>query len=145
VTKEIIEKRSNLKKGEILTAQDQKYKSEVPRRVKYVRHKIIMADIETKLDEVIYGNNENRSYTRKCGSWYVVGHWRTYKTGKKIFIQPYWKGPLREFRRSNSDRIREIVEENVEISEISGGNDEGQLDDHQGKDVGQGNQSATEV
>ena len=38
---------------------------------------------------------------RKTLCWYVVGHWRTYKnTGKKIFIQPYWKGPLRETKQN---------------------------------------------
>ena len=28
----------------------------------------------------------------KSSSSYVVGHWRTYKSGKKSFVSPYWKG-----------------------------------------------------
>ena len=31
----------------------------------------------------------------QCPLWYVIGHWRTYSSGKKIFIKGYWKGPER--------------------------------------------------
>lgn len=27
-------------------------------------------------------------------NYYVIGHWRTYKTGKKTFVSPYWKGEI---------------------------------------------------
>lgn len=32
----------------------------------------------------------------KCPYWPVIGHWRHYKSGKIIFIKPYWKGPKRQ-------------------------------------------------
>ena len=39
------------------------------------------------------------TFNRKCMLWYVIGHWRTYKkTGKRIFIQPYWKGKMRDIK-----------------------------------------------
>lgn len=66
------------------------------KKVKYVkRHYITIDDINEKF---------NSSYNRKSLCWYVTGHWRTYKTGKKVFIKPYWKGILRE---SKNTEIRE--------------------------------------
>lgn len=45
--------------------------------------------------------------------WWVTGHWREYKSGKKIFIQGYWKGPFREFGNicEGEPRERELVVE----------------------------------
>ena len=45
--------------------------------------------------------------------WWVTGHWREYKSGKKVFIQGYWKGPFREFGNiyENEPRERELVVE----------------------------------
>ena len=48
--------------------------------------------------------------TIKKSLWYVTGHWRTYKkSGKKIFIQGYWKGSLRDVKTEMEAREREIV------------------------------------
>lgn len=48
--------------------------------------------------------------------WWVTGHWRNQKTKdghKRIFIQGYWKGILREVAESKEPRERELVfEEN---------------------------------
>jgi hypothetical protein len=46
--------------------------------------------------------------------WYVTGHWREYKkTGKRIFIQGYWKGALRDMKstafQNLEPRERELV------------------------------------
>lgn len=41
--------------------------------------------------------------------WWVSGHWREYKSGKKIFIEGYWKGPFREYGHVDEPREREIV------------------------------------
>ena len=43
--------------------------------------------------------------------WWVSGHWREYKSGKKIFINGYWKGPFREFGQIREPRERQIVVE----------------------------------
>lgn len=45
---------------------------------------------------------------RKTLCWYVIGHWRNYKNGRFIFINGYWKGPLREAKR-NLDEGRERI------------------------------------
>lgn len=42
----------------------------------------------------------DKKYTRHCLAWYVCGHWRAYKDGRKKFIQGYWKGLLREARKN---------------------------------------------
>ena len=52
--------------------------------------------------------DSNNKINRKCLCWYVIGHWREYKTGQKIFIQGYWKGALKETKR-NYDDVRERI------------------------------------
>ena len=47
---------------------------------------------------------------RHCQCWFVLGHWRQYKSGKKVFIKGYWKGPMRHMQRNLDDgRLRRIV------------------------------------
>ena len=71
------------------------------RKAHYVkRHVIGSTDIDNVMSE--------HGFTRKTMAWYVIGHWRSYKDGKKVFIQPYWKGPLRTTQK-NLDDIRERV------------------------------------
>lgn len=71
------------------------------RKAHYVkRHVIGNSDIDNVMSE--------HGFTRKTMAWYVIGHWRSYKDGKKVFIQPYWKGPLRATQK-NLDDIRERV------------------------------------
>ena len=68
-------------------------------KVRYIKKHVINADDINK--------RHNSHYERKTYSWYVIGHWRTYKkTGKKIFIKPYWKGILRDSKKYG-DNIRE--------------------------------------
>ena len=52
------------------------------------------------------------SINRHCKAWLVIGHWRHYKNGKKVFIKPYWKGELRELQTNlDKGRIRQISTE----------------------------------
>lgn len=37
-------------------------------------------------------NNNPRPYERHAESWRVRGHWRHYKSGKSVWIEPYTKG-----------------------------------------------------
>ena len=76
------------------------------RKVKYIRKHVLTMD---KLESVS-GSKEQRKINRKCLAWYVIGHWRTYKSGKKIFIMPYWKGVLRDMKKNaeGDEREREI-------------------------------------
>ena len=50
-----------------------------------------------------------KEYNRHTLVWYVIGHWRTLKDGRKIFVKPCWKGPLRELKHNLDDRERVIV------------------------------------
>lgn len=60
-----------------------------------------------KLDDV---SDENK-YKKKKALWHVSGHWRHYKkSGKRIFIQGYWKGSQRD---SNTDNN---IQKPIEIS-----------------------------
>lgn len=57
--------------------------------VKYIRHHYLNPG-------ALSPKMETGQLLRKTMAWYVCGHWRHYQGGKTIFIQPYWKGPLRE-------------------------------------------------
>lgn len=75
------------------------------RKTRYVKKHIIrLEDLES-----ISHSKEERKINRKCLAWYVIGHWRQYRNGKKVFIQPYWKGALREMRRNASGDDRERI------------------------------------
>ena len=60
---------------------------------------------------------EAKGHTIKKPIWYVTGHWREYKSGKRVFIQGYWKGPERELGEIDIPRIREIPKEMMNFSE----------------------------
>lgn len=78
-------------------------KKQYKRKVKYIRKHYLTVD---KL-EAVSKSHEARKYDRKCLAWYVIGHWRTYKDGKKTFVMPYWKGVLRNVKQSADSDIRE--------------------------------------
>lgn len=61
-------------------------------KIRYVKQHIIsMDDVNEAFEE--------RGFIRRSMIWYVTGHWREYKkTGKRIFIQGYWKGALRNMK-----------------------------------------------
>ena len=58
-------------------------------------------------------HDSNNKINRKCLCWYVIGHWREYKTGQKIFIQGYWKGALKETKRNYDDGRERIIDAEV--------------------------------
>lgn len=74
------------------------------RKVKYIKRYYITSE---DVDLVINGEG-NHKYNRKCLSWYVVGHWREYQSGKRIFIQGFWKGELRDLKQNFDERERVI-------------------------------------
>lgn len=96
---EILERKAALQK---LKGKDKITASSTGRKVKYVkRYYITPEDIDLMI-------NGDRHYKRKCLSWYVIGHYREYKNGKRIFIQGYWKGELRALKRNFDERERVI-------------------------------------
>jgi hypothetical protein len=76
-------------------------------KIRYVkRHLMSTIDIDKAF--------EKRGFIRRSMIWYVTGHWREYKkTGKRIFIQGYWKGALRDMKNTAfqnlEPRERELV------------------------------------
>ena len=89
---------------------DKHYSKHKRRKVRYVKEHIIKyEDIDDILYETPTDNaNAKKRRLRKSLVWYVIGHWREYESGKKIFVKPYWKGELREIKRAIPDRDREI-------------------------------------
>ena len=84
-----------------------KKKNKKPRKriVRYMKKHVIKVD---DIEEALYGGKDKK-FERHTLVWYVIGHWRNYKNGKKIFIQPYWKGALREMKMNLDEREREII------------------------------------
>lgn len=78
------------------------------RKIAYKRVHTINAE---ELENSIYGGD--RSFNRKCLCWYVIGHWREYKNGKKVFIQGFWKGALRETKKNYDEGRERIIADNV--------------------------------
>ena len=74
------------------------------RVVRYIRHHVLNAE---EIRAATYG--EGREYERHTLVWYVIGHWRNYSNGKRVFIRPYWKGVLRQLKMELDGREREIV------------------------------------
>ena len=84
-------------------------------KIRYVkRHLISTIDIDKAF--------EKRGFVRKAMIWYVTGHWREYKSGKKVFIQGYWKGALRNMKdeafANLEARERDIVTKDENGKEI---------------------------
>lgn len=78
------------------------------RKIAYKRIYTINAE---ELENSIYGGD--KSFNRKCLCWYVIGHWREYKNGKKVFIQGFWKGALRETKKNYDEGRERIIADNV--------------------------------
>ena len=78
------------------------------RVTEYVRHKFIKP-----MNLIKKANMHRDGFTRKTLSWYVIGHWREYKaSGKKVFIQGYWKGEMRHLQKNlDKGRIRIVKPE----------------------------------
>lgn len=76
-----------------------------PRKVRYIKKHMVPSK---ELELAIYGRN-GKEKQRHALVWYVIGHWRELKSGRKVFVNPYWKGPLRELKRNLDERQREIV------------------------------------
>lgn len=70
------------------------------RKALYVKRHVVHGDI---FEQTAPGSRERHTL-----SWYVIGHWRNYKSGKKTFVNGYWKGPMRHMEK-NLDDGRERV------------------------------------
>lgn len=85
----------------------EEYKNRKPgekKAVRYIRRHVINKD---ELEDAMYGTG--RKYARHTLVWYVIGHWRNLSNGMKSFVNPYWKGPLRELKKAVPVRDREIA------------------------------------
>ncbi len=66
------------------------------RKTKYVKYKTI--------SQVLLHSDILRKKHAMC--WYVIGHYRHYRDGRKTWVHGYWKGPMRELKK-NLDEGRE--------------------------------------
>ena len=79
-------------------------KGQGKQKVKYIKkHYVSLTDVEN------ITRPQGKDRIRKCLIWYVVGHWRTYGNGKRVFIQGYWKGELRALKQNVTERERAVI------------------------------------
>lgn len=73
------------------------------RKVKYIKkYYLNFEDIEDLI-------KKHRTHKVKCPFWYVIGHWRQYKNGQRIWIKGYFKG----VDRHKVDHLSENVKANI--------------------------------
>ena len=99
-----------------------------PKRAKYVRKHVIHQDngvydvLEHAMDDLISEYDKNhymaenndkpvRKYTRKTLLRRVIGHTRICPSGKTVWIEPYWKGVLRNMSSAEKyvEQYRDIL------------------------------------
>lgn len=76
-----------------------KKKSKRPTKTKI--RKIITIDSRNADNEISEKNKPSKESVKRkhnitCESWGVMGHWREYKSGKRVWIKPYRKGKKRD-------------------------------------------------
>ena len=102
-------------KEKVVVDGKMKGKKKNKRVTRYMKRFVVKAlDIE----RFLYGGD--KSYNRRALVWYVIGHWRHYSDGKKVFVQPYWKGALRDIKKNLDDRDRLIDTTPRSITEAFG-------------------------
>lgn len=82
------------------------------KRRKLLGHKMVKINRRLRFNKVTMEDvvriRENNPMIRKTMAWYVMGHWRTCKSGKVTFVAPYWKGPLKDMKSALDTRVRVI-------------------------------------
>jgi len=76
------------------------YPNKKPRVLKLIRN--------IRVNENTIERFKHNEFTRYIDAWYVMGHWRQYKSGKKVWIKGYWKGENKDKKNSELKRIRDI-------------------------------------
>ncbi|MGL4452946.1 MAG: hypothetical protein ACRCTZ_17445, partial [Sarcina sp.] len=94
---EIVENEST----KVKTSSKKKSKSN-KKNVTYIKHK----DINIVKKKYINSSEKNNSYEYRIDSWVTRGHWRTYKSGKKVWI----KERVNNVNKSNSKDISKTYE-----------------------------------
>lgn len=91
----------------IKTKSVEKEIKHLPSKTYYARNK------KTYIYKTVYRYENlqvhHRTYERTMESWSVKGHWRTYATGKKVWINAYHKGIDRECCNDKTYRITQSV------------------------------------
>lgn len=88
--------------------------------VKYIKQHQVD---EMEFDNMMYDGSDIKDSEKKNKIarhtlvWYVIGHWRTFKDGKKTFVQPHWKGALKDIKKNIDDRERKIPQAEVDSND----------------------------
>ena len=75
------------------------------------RNKVRAVKEITIVPEELEAISTTVSHEITCPCWGVMGHWRTYKTGKEIWIKPYKKGKERNKEAAYRPKEYEISKE----------------------------------
>lgn len=82
-------------------SQKKKSKNKKSKKVTYISHKTITIHKSE--------SRSNGSYTRHTDSWPQRGHWRTYKSGKRVWIKECVKNAKNKSSKGEIDKTYEII------------------------------------
>lgn len=92
-----------VKERKPVAAPGKKKKSKKRNNVTYINKTRYI--IDNYVDDTI----EKREYNLTAESWPVRGHWRTYKSGKKVWIPAYTKNPQKN-ENAETERVYKITQ-----------------------------------
>lgn len=80
-----------------------KNKKKKSKNITYISHKTITIHKSNPT------SSNNRTYERHTESWPQRGHWRTYKSGKRVWINQCMKNAKTNTKNDNTDKTYEII------------------------------------
>ena len=102
---------SNPTKEIVFSNKNSSYKKR-KRITRYVKKHIINQEM---LDNTL-SPKTSKKMNRKTLVWYVIGHWRHYKDGNRVFVKGYWKGALRHLKKNLDETRERIIDSNKEAT-----------------------------
>lgn len=100
------ELRTFVKKAKVEKPTIRKPSKKSMNRKKYVqRYYIQLQQLFNEYDINNLENTDSDKYKKKKALWHVSGHWRHYKSGKRIFVQGYWKGVQRNSGTEHAPQV----------------------------------------
>lgn len=71
------------------------------RKIQILNKEKVVYEVDTSNKELI---KSLRQYQRHTDSWHVIGHKRTYKSGKVVWVKPYTKGTKKDNIQSEAKK-----------------------------------------
>lgn len=102
-TKTPIPRKTEMQPHSNKTKQANKKKSN--KRVQYVKNTVYSLSLTDTIEANTDDPREKQKYQYHISSWYQRGHWRTYKSGKRVWVHACFKSPKQ--KRKDAEEVTE--------------------------------------